>query len=290
MAIQRSFVRSGKSVLAIVALGVAVIGFSLLHSPSAVAQTPAATRRQESLNLLPAGSGLTSAQRDAVAEYIASLASSVEEARVLTLDAGRLIESGLRDAQLLTAISISAQARDNANNDARTQQAYKDFVGLKWGLGIAAVIDVSGGERVQEAQVVDGIVRVTKDNSNSARIFAEIHRFRPRKSQKDLAKSSPQSINFGRGFFVGIQSSSEEVIDSIAAGYMWGWRLPQENSGGVQDSSKSLNIGVGLVFDPKVQVLGDGIEKDKPLPGNETEIRYKQESRTGLGLFFSFSF
>ena len=266
------------------------------HYQEAAAQAPAAPRRARAAAPAPMtleqrsdqsfqrlggiAPNLTSERKRALSGQIAVLSDTAAEAAALEADAVRLMSLGLTEAQVMAEVSMSDKRADDAKAEAATQQANKEFLGLKWGLGVAAVIGSGGDERVQEASVVDGVVRVTKDASNTARIFAEIHKFWP--------KGGAPNATSGRGFFVGIQSSSDEVLDSLATGYMWGWRLPPEDP--KQASSRSLNIGLGVVLDPKVQVLGDGITKDQPLPGNETEIRYKEESKTGLGLFFSFSF
>jgi hypothetical protein len=62
---------------------------------------------------------------------------------------------------------------------------------------------------------------------------------------------------------------------------MMGWKK--------SDQTSSWNIGLGLVADPNVQTLGDGLSENKPLPGNETVIRYKETTQYGLMLLFSTS-
>jgi hypothetical protein len=64
---------------------------------------------------------------------------------------------------------------------------------------------------------------------------------------------------------------------------MWGWRKSAT-------ATNSFNLGIGLVLDPKVQVLGDGIEANKPLPSGETAIRFKKEERLSGAILASFTF
>ena len=54
-------------------------------------------------------------------------------------------------------------------------------------------------------------------------------------------------------------------------------------------ASTSWNIGLGIAADPNVQILGDGIEEGKALPGSETEIRYKEKTQYGAMILFSTS-
>ena len=62
---------------------------------------------------------------------------------------------------------------------------------------------------------------------------------------------------------------------------MVGWKKPGEDSG--------WNIGLGLVADPNTQILGDGITQNEPLPGTETEVRFKENTQYGLIILFSTS-
>lgn len=159
--------------------------------------------------------------------------------------------------------------------------ATKEFLGLNWSLGIGAAHDPEGG-RVDKASVVNGVVRVEEENNTQARIFLEIHIFCLRKLTRNESCEEPKPL-FGQGPWVGVQSSKDQVIDAFGLGWMWGWRTSTT-------ATNSFNLGIGLVLDPKVQVLGDGIEANKPLPTGETAIRFKKESRVGGVLLVSFTF
>ncbi len=170
-------------------------------------------------------------------------------------------------------------ARLKQQSDTENTQAEQTFMGLKFGAGLGVTADLTSGSRVSSAKVVNGIVRVDDESNIQPRVFLEMHNFINGKNPPD--PDHPKF--FGTGPWIGIQSSQDKVIDSFAIGWMWGWRQdPKQTS--------SFNIGIGVVFDSKVQVLGDGIEKNKPLPAGETEVRFKTESRTGVALVTSFSF
>ena len=74
--------------------------------------------------------------------------------------------AGLRQARQLTRAfcgaalfsGLFAQATLAADDS-------KTWAGMGWGLGIAADFDI-GGKRVNEAQIVNGITRVTDSSSN----------------------------------------------------------------------------------------------------------------------------
>jgi hypothetical protein len=64
---------------------------------------------------------------------------------------------------------------------------------------------------------------------------------------------------------------------------MWGIRKDATDS-------RSVNIGIGVSFDPSVQVLGHGVKEGKALPPGETEVRLKKEGQLGWALMTSFTF
>ncbi|PAJ73389.1 hypothetical protein CJF42_16115 [Pseudoalteromonas sp. NBT06-2] len=142
------------------------------------------------------------------------------------------------------------------------------FDDLGFGMGISYTMNASSGDRVKSATVVDGIVRVDKESNGTPRIVLEAHYI-------------PDYNQNGRGFgpFVALQPGDENIISAVALGGMYAWKR--------DDEGNSFNIGVGIVADPNTQVLGDGIIANEPLPGNEIEIRYKEETSYGVMILFS---
>lgn len=136
------------------------------------------------------------------------------------------------------------------------------------------------------------MVRVSKVENVRARMILESHHFftptfnNRAASFLGLAENEAGNEgkkNWGVGPFIALQPGSDEVIDAIGAGLMVGFRRPNAET-------QSFNIGVGVLYDINSQVLGDGIEENKPLPGIETEVRYKERSQDGLLIMSSFSF
>lgn len=194
----------------------------------------------------------------------------------LTEDYKALTDSGLDKEEATQALVLQEQRAEEERRDA----AQKEFLGTKWGMGIGVGVDFSGRTRVKSARVVGNFVRIEEENDITPRIFLETHNFLNRKVRGEGAK--PSGALWGNGPFAALQSSTEEVIESFSIGYMWGFRTSA-------DSNAGLNFGIGVVLDPSVQVLGDGIEEDKPLADGD-ELRYKKESRVGLAVMTSFSF
>ena len=191
------------------------------------------------------------------------------------------------------------------NCDARqfeeTVKAEKEFLGYTWGIGVGLSYDLSGN-RVTDAEMVNGIVRSKQESSARPRVFLEIHKLYPigkarsarkkaikknnftegsKETEELLANLYPQTL--GLGPFIAVQSSADEVIDAIGFGLMLGWRSSER-------TGSHFNIGIGFLLDGKAKVLGDGIELDKELPEGETDVRFKEEERWNFMLVFSFSY
>lgn len=174
--------------------------------------------------------------------------------------------------------------------------AQQDFEALGFGGGFGGVFNF-GSSRVNEAELVAGIVRVKEDNDIQFGPILELHKFVwPLKSERlvqvgaewVLAETFTASCKgtgvekkvalISMGPFVPIRLR-EDVVESFGAGLAFGFRKAEKDT--------SLNLGLAVVFDPRVQVLGDGIKANQPLPSGETAIRYRTTSSTGLLAMFS---
>lgn len=93
----------------------------------------------------------------------------------------------------------------------------------------------------------------------------------------------PDPPLMGVGPFFALQGSDDEVINSLAVGVMWGFRRDPQKS-------NSLNIGVGVSFDPSVQVLAKDFKEGGTPPNHETAVRFKKEGRFGWAVMASFTF
>jgi len=159
----------------------------------------------------------------------------------------------------------------------------REFAGLFFGVGISLTIDTGSSDRVESASVVNGIVRVTDENNAVARIMLESHYFFKAKSKiLGLFDVGP----YGHGPFIALQPGTDEIIEAAGLGWMWGFKRASASA----ESSDSWNLGIGFIVDPNVQVLGDGVYANQPLPPGETEIRYKEEAQYGILIVTSFSF
>ena len=123
-----------------------------------------------------------------------------------------------------------AEARKNIN---------RDFLGIRFGVGLGVSLD-RGPDRIAEAEVVDGILRVTRTTNHRPRILLETHYFwRVHQERVSVAAGertiTVQAADIGAGPFAAIQSSDEAVLEAFALGLMIGFKR--------QDDS-AFNIGV----------------------------------------------
>lgn len=152
------------------------------------------------------------------------------------------------------------------------------FAGINFGVGLSFTMDTGKHDRVEQASVVNGIVRIDKQNNDVPRILLESHYFfLPKTSFLGVPKE-----NWGLGPFVAIQPGSDNIIQAISLGLMVGFKKKFNDS--------SWNLGVGAIVDPHVKILGDGIKKDQPLPTGETQVRLKETSQWGVVFLASFGF
>jgi len=166
---------------------------------------------------------------------------------------------------LLYAVSAQATIEEEKND------ALLDFKGLGFGAAIGTST-LLGDKQVTDAEIVNGIVRISEEKSIFIRIMLESHYF-------FVNTMHPKR---GNGPFVAVSSSSDDIIESAALGWMIGFRRDEKES-------QSLNFGLGVLLDPSVQHLGEGFEADKPAPAGETAIRYKSTSQAGVLFVASFS-
>lgn len=164
------------------------------------------------------------------------------------------------------------QAED-AEADAQSADSFESKYGLGVGIGFSWG---RGEERVDDAEVVNGVVRVKRESTDKPRLFLEAHKF--------LWVNSTRSI--GAGPFVSIQSGADDALSSWGLGAMFGFR----DDAAKGEHLTGWNLGLGYLWDADVKTLGDGVTADAPLPEGETEIRYKNSPAGSVFVVFSRKF
>jgi hypothetical protein len=177
-------------------------------------------------------------------------------------------------------LDAAAKAALDAAAAQKREAATQKFGGIEFGVGISLTTDLGARDRIGEASVAGGVVRVDDANNSNARVMLESHYFF--KPEARFPGIDGEKM-WGFGPFVALQPGTDEIIEAIALGAMIGFRR-------AEDTTESFNLGIGLVIDPNVRVLGDGIREGQPLPAGETMVRYKQTSQKGALFLASFGF
>lgn len=191
-----------------------------------------------------------------------------------------------------TVVEEKKVTRAYAQTDLRdVEDPTQKFGGIEFGIGIAFSYDLGDNDRIKEAELVNGIVRVTDRENVRARIILESHYFFTPTGGvfgdelfglKNLPGKNMRK-EWGIGPFVALQPGTNDVIDALGAGIMVGFRRPNSET-------QSFNIGVGVLYDLNTRLLGEGLAANQPLPSGETAIRYLEEEQSGLLLLSSYSF
>jgi len=201
-------------------------------------------------------------------------------------------DKALRDA-LSVALESEKMHLQNDLSEASEALRLKNIADQRiagFNFGVALGVTLKAGERsiVNSASLdPNGIVRINQDNNTTANLILESHYF----FTPDASIWNVEPKNWGHGPFIAIQPGTDNIIQSVGAGWMIGFKrssiaIPDL----ARDRGDSFNIGMGVMLNPNAQVLGDGIQKDQPLPTGETAIRLKKTTEIGYLITFSYSF
>jgi hypothetical protein len=193
---------------------------------------------------------------------------------------------------LLFPMSSSQAQNEESSRKALEAASQEDFEGVGFGVGVGLSIDLADGDAVQRAEVIGGKLRVLEQKSYIPRLLLECHYFfLPGSGFFGLVEEGA----WGVGPFVAIQSGSNDVIETLGAGLMMGFRRTEMVTKGrdnqvEQVRTNSFNVGLGFVLDGKASVLRDGVKENEAPPPGEEGALLKETSRWGLLIAFSFMF
>jgi hypothetical protein len=215
----------------------------------------------------------------------------------------------------VSVMEIQALARDAARaalkeeteaitKDVKIQAAGNSFESklkeLGFGGGVAAIF--TRGDREVGNAAVDsgGILRADfKSRDRIGGILEAHHLFGARyatsvekKAQITMAinenKVTPLT-DFAAGIMVGAELG-ENALRSLGVGGVLSWRRFEVDGTGKLTAKVAFNLGAMVLIEPNVKMLADGLRDGSALPTGLTEVRFKEESRTGFALFFSAGF
>lgn len=182
---------------------------------------------------------------------------------------------------LVQEIQALQLAQSSSAEKLAEAQREQDFLGLSWGIGLG--FGWSEDDRIEQADVVNGLIVARKDTSEQARVFYEWHWF-PEQWQDDLLglRDASGRIVRAHGPFVTVAARDDKVLSGVGFGWMVGFRDPSQ--------SDAFTVAAGVMLDNDVTMLADGFNEGEPLPAGETQVRFKTESEASYILFFTRAF
>ncbi|MGQ0546378.1 MAG: hypothetical protein ACT4P3_13745 [Betaproteobacteria bacterium] len=154
------------------------------------------------------------------------------------------------------------------------RKADAEFLGLNWGLGFG--FSFGSSDAVDDAEVVNGIVRVKSQKKQQPRVLFEFHKY-------FWCHGDAVEVKKGCGPFVAVAASQDKAVSGIGIGFMYGEKRKPADSDG-------FSLGVGAILDGKVKDLAEGFRRDQPLPAGETAVRFEEKARWSLLLFVTRTF
>ena len=211
-------------------------------------------------------------------------ARSVKEclkASVATLQASAMVSNPAALAPNVSRQNQAAAALAAADRLEKSLSGEREFIGLKWGVGIG----YSHGfdDIVDEAEIVDGVVRVKKDLTDQPRVILEFHNYRwCHRNGRNSSADNP--IETGCGPFAAVATRDDKVVSGVAAGWMYGWKT------GTGDDAQGFSVALGVILDSSGKQLGAGFKDGQPPPDGATSVLLKEKSVASAVLFFTRTF
>lgn len=154
--------------------------------------------------------------------------------------------------------------------------AQSKFMGLNWGLGFG--YSFGSDDAIDDAELVNGIVRVKSEKKQQPRALLEFHKFFwcNKDGDKEIGTR-------GCGPFLVVAAKDDKLLSGVGMGLMYGQKAKIGDSEG-------FSLGLGLILDGKVKSLADGFEKNEPAPAGETKVRFEEKARWSVLLFVTRTF
>ena len=110
-----------------------------------------------------------------------------------------------------------------ANSQERVEaqeEANRNFLGLRFGVALGMTATISGDDRVEEAELVENIVRVKSTTNHRPRVLLETHYFWQWKADDATVNVAGRPVtirqaDIGVGPFVAIQTSGEDILEAF---------------------------------------------------------------------------
>ena len=166
------------------------------------------------------------------------------------------------------------RAFSKAQEFRKQAESEEKFLGLNWGLGFG--FSYGNDDAIDDAEIVNGIVRARSEKRQQPRVVIEFHKF--------LWCNKKGAIGTrGCGPFDAVAASQSKVLSGVGMGIIYGWKAKPTESDG-------FSVGIGAILDGGVKDLGDGFRVNEPPPAGETQVRYSEKARWAALVFVTRTF
>ncbi len=146
------------------------------------------------------------------------------------------------------------------------------FNSLGFGIALAFRLNVTKPDLVNDASIdPNGIVRVDTRSNGHASLMLESHYLFFRYPRTGTP-------TWGMGPFVAVEPGTDQVINSIGAGWMVNWK--------VDGNGKGFGLGLGYASIPAARILGEGFIDGQPAPvdknGNPLPITFQTRDKGSI--------
>lgn len=167
--------------------------------------------------------------------------------------------------------SEQPEALKELTDEYRQAKSKLDMFGFNFGIGLMGA-HFGGKKRVDSASLVNGKIQIDQGDNTTLGVVFEAH---------NLFWNLYGPLYTGP--FLGIQTTTNELLDSAVLGWMFAFKYKDDAKG-------SFNIGVGWVIDPNTKVLSNDFNEGQPLPSGAQDISTKKVTKTGVGVIVSYGF
>lgn len=212
--------------------------------------------------------------RDRVNKTVVQRARLAEEALAcVNKNSAATVSYAPSDKAFQTSEALKVHQREVQDYVARAQ-AEEEFLGLKWGIGLG--FSTSRSDAVNDAEIVNGVVRVKSELKQQPRAVFEFHKY-------FWCNNSGKDGTRGCGPFVAAAATEDKILSGVGLGFMYGMKSTAADPTG-------FSIGIGAILDGKVKDLADGFKANEPPPNGETSVRYKEKARWSTLVFVTRTF
>lgn len=217
--------------------------------------------------------------------YVQDASSSRKTVSKRAISASYAVSCFEKGQASLVALAPDAESRERINKLLKpyvdeslklkqVADSESEFMGMTWGVGFG--YSFGSDDAIDDAEIINGIVRVKSEKKEQPRMLLEFHQF-------FWCNNNKMDGTKGCGPFVAVAATSDKLLSGVGMGFMYGRKAKAE-------SSEGFSVGIGAILDGKVRDLADGFVQNQAPPTGETVVRFVEKSRWSGLLFVTRTF